>query len=369
MSSSEIAAPRPDVVESGTPSKTRFPRWLRALLSLIVVGGIFFFALPRFADFSRVWASLRAMTWLETATLVAAALWNLVTYWFVMMSALPGSNVWQSMKVNQISTAVSNTLPGGGAIGIGVTYGLYTAYGFGRQEIGLSILVTGIWNNFVKLGMPIIAVALLAVTGGASSALTTAAIVGVIVLAVAVALFALALKSERAARKIGDASGRAVSRIRRVLRKEPVTAWGDSLVKFRSNVLHLLRRRWLPLTLATLVSHVSLFLVLLIALRHVGVGSAVTWIEALAAFAFLRLVSALPVTPGGLGVVELGLTAALVAAGGPKAEVVAAVLVYRVLTYGLPIPIGGLVYLQWRRHSEARRKRAEAAHPETVAAK
>jgi uncharacterized membrane protein YbhN (UPF0104 family) len=50
------------------------------------------------------------------------------------------------------------------------------------------------------------------------------------------------------------------------------------------------------------------------------------------ACAFIRLVSALPITPGGLGVVELGLTAALIAAGGDRAEVVAGVLVYRALT-------------------------------------
>ena len=55
------------------------------------------------------------------STIVAAALWNIVTYWLVMMSALPGSNVWQTMKINQATTAVSNTLPGGGAIAVGLT--------------------------------------------------------------------------------------------------------------------------------------------------------------------------------------------------------------------------------------------------------
>lgn len=82
-----------------------------------------------------------------------------------------------------------------------------------------------------------------------------------------------------------------------------------------------------------------------------------SWIQVLAAFAFIRLVSALPITPGGLGVVELGLTAALIAAGGDRAEVVAGVLVYRVLTYLLPIPFGALTYVAWRRGAK---RRAEA---------
>jgi hypothetical protein len=81
-------------------------------------------------------------------------------------------------------------------------------------------------------------------------------------------------------------------------------------------------------------STAALFLVLLIALRHVGVsGGEVAWAEALGAFAIARLLTALPITPGGLGFIELGLTADLVVAGGPEVPVVAAVLVFRALTY------------------------------------
>ena len=61
----------------------------------------------------------------------------------------------------------------------------------------------------------------------------------------------------------------------------------------------------------------------------------------------------------GVGVVELGMTAGLVAAGGAETDVVAAVLVYRALTYLPPIPIGAVCYLAWRRHLG----RAEPAAP------
>jgi uncharacterized protein (TIRG00374 family) len=132
-------------------------------------------------------------------------------------------------------------------------------------------------------------------------------------------------------------------------------------VRFRAEVIALLRRRWHWLTLATLVSHLSLFLVLLLALRHVGVGeSQVSWIEALAAFAFVRLLSAFPITPGGLGVVELGLAAVLVVAGGDKTKMVAAVLVFRALTFLLPMPIGAFTYWLWRR-AEGRRRTPTAS--------
>ena len=72
----------------------------------------------------------------------------------------------------------------------------------------------------------------------------------------------------------------------------------------------------------------------------------------------MRLLSAIPITPGNVGVVELGLTGALVAAGGGRAEVVAAVLVFRVLTYVLPIPLGVVGLVQ--RGSASRRARVPA---------
>jgi uncharacterized protein (TIRG00374 family) len=333
-------------------------RNLRIVASIAIVVGIFVFALPKIADVSEVWKVIKAMTPLEIGTLLLAAAWNILTYWFVMMSAMPGSNIWQTMKINQASTAVANTVPGGGAIGIGVTYGMYTGYGFSRSAIGLSVLVTGIWNNFVKLGMPVIALAILAVQGEAGASLAIAGAVGTGVLIVAVGLFAAVLSSDRLAARVGSWLGRVIGRVRKLVRKDPETDLTAATVRFRHDAIELISRRWLPLTLSTLVSHLSLFLVLLLALRHVGVpGSQVSWAEALAAFAFVRLVSALPITPGGLGVVELGLTAALIAADGPREEVVAAILVYRALTYLLPIPFGLAAYVKYRAGAKAREAR------------
>jgi hypothetical protein len=80
-----------------------------------------------------------------------------------------------------------------------------------------------------------------------------------------------------------------------------------------------------------------------VALRHVGVpDEAVGWAEVLFVFASTRLLTAVRFTPGGAGVVEALLIGGLVAAGGQQAEVAAAVLVFRGLTWLLPMPIGGL---------------------------
>lgn len=351
-----------DAVDTNKRRGWRGSKALQAGLSIVVVIAIFGFAFPKLAGYSQVWTEIGAMTWLELATLVVAAAWNIVTYWFVMVASLPGSNYWQAMKINQTSTAVANTMPGGGAIGIGVTYGMYSASGFTKSEIALSILVTGIWNNFVKLGMPVVALALLAIRGDASAALVTASLAGVGVLIGAICLFALVLKSDRLAQRIGERLGAILSFFRKLVRKPAIAGMGRSVAHFRNEVVVLLRRRWAWLSLATVVSHVSLYLVLLLTLRHVGVSDAeVSWAEVLAAFAFVRLISALPITPGGIGVVELGLTAALISAGGDEAQVAASVLVYRALTYLPPIPIGAVLYLKWRKGAAARRERVSQA--------
>src|SRR5207248_1687960 len=103
----------------------------------------------------------------------------------------------------------------------------------------------------------------------------------------------------------------------------------------------------------------ALYAVLLLALRHVGVSNQeVSWAQVLAVFSFGRLVTAIPITPGGLGLIELAYISGLVLAGrnhvhdaSPElfhAQVAAAVLLFRALTYGVQIPLGGFTYMIWR---------------------
>jgi len=325
----------------------------RVVLAVAVVAAVYFGLLPKVVDVRQVGATLRAMTWLELATLLAAAVWNLASYLLPQLAALPGLTLRQAILESHASTAVGNLLPAGQAVGLGVTYRFYSSYGIPGGPIGVSLLVQGVWNNFIKLGMPIVALGLLVASGDAAGELAPAAVVGLVVFVAALAGFAFGLSGERRAARLGGALAGMVERLRRLFRRRPGRPdWERGAVAFRAEAITLLRRRWHWLTLTTLASHLSLFLVLLLALRHVGVSEAeVSWVEALAAFALVRLLSAFPITPGGLGVVELGLAAALVLAGGEEAQVVAAVLVFRVLTFVLPIPIGALTWWLWRRRT------------------
>jgi len=331
---------------------------LKVGFSLVLVVGIFYYLLTG-VDLGQVWAEIRAMTWREDAILGVVALWNLATYAFVWMSVTPGLSFWRAMVMTQSTTAVTNTVPGGSAIGVGMTYVMLGSWGYSRSRTSVAVLVSGVWNAFAKLGLPVLALALVALQGDASGARVTAALLGIAGLVAAVIVFALMLRSEEQAHRFGVLAGRVASRVLRLVRRPPVHGWELATVKFRARTLELLERGWVPITAATLVSHVSLYLVLLVSLRQVGVSDAeVGWAEVLAVFAFARLATAIPFTPGGAGVVEAVLIGGLVTAGGVRAQVTAAVLVYRVLTWALPILVGVVCYLWWRRRS--------IAHPEAA---
>ncbi|MGH9225460.1 MAG: lysylphosphatidylglycerol synthase transmembrane domain-containing protein [Acidimicrobiales bacterium] len=342
----------PPVEKNSTTNKV-----VQGAISLVLVVAIFVFVLPQVADLSEVWDHIRAMTWLEVTTLAVAAAWNLVTYGFVWVSCLPGLTVAQALVATEASTAVANTVPGGSYISIGLTYQMLHSWGFRRSVVTLAMLISGIWNNFAKLAIPVFALAALAVQGEVTVGRIIAAGLGIAGLTGAIVVFALALRTEAAAAKLGNTSGRVVSAVLRLLGKPPATGWDIAVTRFREKTIGLLRTRWLALTVSTIVSHLSLYLVLLLSLRHIGVSNGEAhWAEVLAVFAFARLVTAIPLTPGGLGVIELALIGGLSAAGGDREQVVAAVLVYRLLTYVLPIPLGVACYGVWRRNRSWRKE-------------
>ncbi|HEV3497105.1 MAG TPA: UPF0104 family protein, partial [Actinomycetes bacterium] len=198
----------------GRPSRRRLV--VRVLLAVAVVAAVYLGLLPNLVDVDQVWATLRAMTWLELATLLLAAIWNLLSYLLPQLAALPGLSLRQAALESHASTAVGNLLPAGQAVGIGVTYRFYTSYGFGNGPIALSLLVQGVWNNFVKLGMPIVALGLLVAGGDAAGELAPAAVVGLVVFVVALAGFAFGLSGERRAARLGRALAGGAAAVRRL---------------------------------------------------------------------------------------------------------------------------------------------------------
>jgi uncharacterized membrane protein YbhN (UPF0104 family) len=333
----------------------RTKRVLQIAVSIVLLVAIGWYVFRQFADLSEVWAVMRTLTAGEIVALAVATIWNLITYWIVVVIATPGLRLLQAAVMTQSTTAVANSVPAGGAIAVGLTYTMLSSWGFSKSRSTLSVIVTGIWNNFIKLGTPILALALLALQGEQSGGRLVAAAAGLAGLIGAILLFALILKSEVFARRAGVVGQRWASAALKPFGRGPASGWDEAIAKWRTRVLGLVRHRWIALTVSTIVSHASLFAVLLLSLRVLGISeSEVGWAQALAVFAFARLLTAIPLTPGGVGVVELALIAGLSGGSGDDAQVVAAVLMFRLLTYVLPILLGGITYVIWQRNSSWR---------------
>ena len=158
------------------------------------------------------------------------------------------------------------------------------------------------------------------------------------------------MRSESFAVRAGRVLQRALVTACRVARRPRSFDIPGSLLGFRDRAGALIAARGWRITAATAASNLTLWLVLLACLRGVGLSQAqVSWQTSLAAFAFVRLLTVLPITPGGLGITELGLIATLTGAGHHDGvQVTAAVLLYRAVTYLPPIPLGVIACLTWQ---------------------
>jgi uncharacterized membrane protein YbhN (UPF0104 family) len=348
--------------------KSRAWHVVQILISVVVVLLCFAYAIPKFASYSEVWAEVRTMTAFEVLLLVLATALNLVTYWWQNMVSIPNLSLWQAAVNNQTSTSVANTMPGGAYVAIAISYEMYRAWGYKGSDVGVSVAVTSVLNIYAKLLLPVVALALIVLTGRANGALVGASTVGMLVLVGSVVLFVLILWKKPFAYRIGNGFSRAGMWVVRLLGRPKTFEWGDAAVRWRRHMIDLLLARWLALSSSTIVSHLTLYLVMLMALRFCGVSNdEVTWAQVLGVFAIGRLLTALPITPGGLGVVEVAYIGGVILAGRGHttvsadafhAQVAAGVLVFRALTYGIQIPIGAITYLIWRTKKSWRPRRS-----------
>jgi uncharacterized protein (TIRG00374 family) len=324
---------------------------LRTAVSAAVVAAAFGFALPHFASYHSVWASLQTMTWVYVVLIGIAAAASLASYWFGICAVLPSVRLREAAVVNLSSNAVANTLPAGGALGMGVSWAMLSSWGVSTADYVLYTLVSGIWNVFGRLGLPVLALLALLTVTRPDAVLITAAAVGLGLLAAAAAGLGLVLHSERFALRADHVLQRAAALACRLARRQPPSSIAGSLVDFRSRAAGLLAARGWRITVTTAAAHLMLWLVLLACLRGTGLTQAqVSWQTSLAAYAFVRLLTVLPITPGGLGITELGLVGVLAAGVGPRAtaQVTAAVLLWRAVTFLPPIPLGAAAFLVWR---------------------
>jgi putative heme transporter len=339
------------IADLGRPRPRSGREIFRTAGSVALVAAIFGFALPHFASYRSVWASLYALTWAQALLVAAAAAASMASTWVMICSVLPSIRLREAAVVNLGSNAVANTLPAGGALAMGVSWAMLSSWGVSTAEYVLYTLVSGIWNVFARLGLPVLALLVLVTVSQPGAGLIAAAVVGLTLLAAMATGLGLLMRSESFAFRAGRALQFALVLACRVIRRPASFDVPGSLLGFRDQAGALIAARGWRITGATAASNLTLWLVLLACLRSVGLSQAqVPWQTSLAAFAFVRLLTVLPITPGGLGITELGLIATLAAGAGHRAsaQVTAGVLLYRAVTYLPPIPLGAIACLTWR---------------------
>jgi putative heme transporter len=327
---------------------------LRVVIALGLVGGIFWGILPQLADLQAAVQAATQLSFLRLVTLLGLAVGVLVATWLALARLIRGATFQQAGLAHLQSTAVSNTVPGGGAFALGVNLRVHGSFGRTATESTGGLVLVGVLDTGVKLGLPLVLVAASPLVPG-NDQLPGHATVAALVSALAIGIVvAVALRSEGIVRRLAT---RLEARVARWRGREADGRWGEVGVGFQRHLRAGLRAHGLPAFVAVAASHILQIALLVVTLRAVGVpAEAVGIVRVVVVYTLVRLVTAVPVTPGGLGVAELGLIAGLVV-GVPSslhAQITAAAILFRVLTYLLPVLLAGPAWLWWRLTRPAR---------------
>lgn len=332
-----------------TASRARVRALLGVLASLAVVCVVFLLALPSIARYGAVWKELQTLTPLWIAVLVGAVIVNTVTSGLPWRVLLPGLGLVSALRITQASTALITVLPGGAPAGMALSFAMLRSRRVTREAAGVTVALTGIWSQLSTFAFPVIALAAIAMTGQLATPVLWAAAAALALIVAAVGLLVFGLADRRRALLVGAIARTMTMILLRLVRRGPPEWRQTSVLRLRRNTVREIRQHGTTLTLATLANQLTSYLIFDLSLRAIGIGfGQITIAESFTAWSLARLIESLPLTPGGFGFVELGLTGTLIAFGAPHAEVVASVLLYRALVVVPTLVFGAVAGLTWK---------------------
>ena len=252
---------------------------------------------------------------------------------------------WGPVVTSQlVGNAMAKIVPGGGAVGAAFQYRMLVDAGLNGATVVGGLTVANLLVFAFVLAMPVLAIPAV-IRGIVPHDLVNATLIGAAVFAVLAALGAWCLRSDRPLRTIG----RLVQEVRNRLRPKvaPLTGLPKRLLRERDRVLTTFGPQWLRALLATTGRWAFDYATLLAALAAVGSHPRASLV--LLAFCAAQLLAQIPITPGGLGFVEAGLTATLTLAGVSPGNAVLATFAYRLFSFWLPLPAGLVAYAVHRR--------------------
>jgi uncharacterized protein (TIRG00374 family) len=329
----------------------------RTIFWLAVSGVSLYLVAPSVIAALGSWRQIERLSpaWLAAMALLQAA--ALFCMWVLQLLALRGAR-WQPVIASQLAgNALAKIAPGGGAMGGALQYRMLVQAGLPASGVVSGLTAANLLTLAVVLALPVLAIPAI-LRGGVERDLVGAAVAGLVVFVLLFAAGVALLSSERPLRWVG----RQVQRVRNRLRPraEPVRHLPERLVVERDRIIDTLGPRWKRALAAALGRWGFDYACLLAALRALDALPRPGLV--LLAFCAAQVLAQIPLTPGGLGFVEAGLSATLTLAGVAAGTAVVATFVYRLFAYWLQLPLG-LLGLALQRAPAASARRAGAGPP------
>jgi putative heme transporter len=307
------------------PGRSQAARWAAYGLGTAVAAGLLVVIFPVVsgAPWRSVATTVTSIPVVALGGLVVLWLAGLVAHTVTLTAALPGLTHRRALLLSLTGSAVANVLPLGGVAGVALNYRMTRRWGFTPAAFASYTVVTNLWDVLAKLLLPALVVPLLVLGLPVGPGPRHLMVVAVVALPVVGGLTLLVIARPRVLGRLGQGAERV-----------------------RAHVAGVVSSGWQRLSLG--MAAYALLLFVLLAMCLTVTGAAVPPAFVLIGFCVERLTTLVGLTPGGLGLVEVGLAGALLLAPGADAAGVAAgTLFYRALTFGLEIPVGGLLLAGW----------------------
>ncbi len=276
----------------------------------------------------------------------------------------PDLGIGRAVTIHDVGTAVSKGVPLGGALGTALRWSISRESDVRPARFASMLIAYGIATTFAAWLLPLAA---LGIDMTQRSVETTDFVIMGVIIAVLLGstlFWSVVLRSDRleswTSSRIDGLWSRLATRVPSAVGQDPASGVSE----VRQELLATLRRPGWLLS-RTLFAQATGALILLVSLRSLGVGAELGTTEFLRVFYLAHLAATFAPTPGGVGVVEAGTTGALMAAGVDTTTALAGVLIYRFLTYVLPIVFGAVLYVAWR-VGRGRRVRSEQQVQATI---
>lgn len=291
---------------------------------------------PSLLNVFRAWPELLSLNPAWFIVMFAVEVLSFAAIWMLQRLALRVRGWRAVIKAHLAGNAFSRIVPGGAAAGGAIQFRFLVQSGVPATTVGAGLTAAGLISTATLFALPLLTLPAMLAGRPVPRGLAQAAFLGVGVFVLAVATGVILVRTDGLLR----VAGISIQTIRnRLHRKEaPTTDLPGRLLVERDAVLRTLGPRWWQALLAGLANWLFDYLALLAALTAVGSRPRPTLV--LLAYVASMVLAMIPLTPGGLGFVEAGLTATLVLARVSAADAVLATLAYRLVAYWLPLPAG-----------------------------